>query len=279
LLALFALFAFFALPGRTARGDEVAPGLEGADLRYHAEAELGRLVLAMPASDRRRLAGAYVAFDDDMTDPSAQVACDDDGDYVIVFTEAMLRLAAHLARAATCEEAEANAKIDAYASFVARSQIPGRRLVPPPAGFYVDERPSSEEHLGDVLSFLVARELAHLQAGDLVCPNPTATKESGDAVWTAVEKRKALDALRRVYAGRPAERDAERDRRAAMAMFEVGRTEKGAVAVLRFFAHFELEGGGTNGRFLSGYAVSHPGSSAGMAVLAVVRRAASAPRP
>ena len=182
---------------RRARADEVAPELEGADLRHVAQAELRRLIVAMSAADQRRLVGIYVAFDDDASDPLAQVACDDDGDYVVVLSEAMLRLGAYVARAASrpASGEGSDNKLSEYAAFVARSQVPGRRLLPPPAGFYLADRSARtyEDRLSDVLSFIVARELSHLRAGDLVCPNPTAMTESGDSVWTVGEKRQASE--------------------------------------------------------------------------------------
>ena len=169
-----------------ANADEVAPELEGADLRQVAGAELRRLARSMSASEQKRLVGIYAAFDDDASDPIAQVACDDDGDYVIVLSEAMLRLASYLAHGASDDDSAA------YARFVAHSQVPGRRLLPPPAGFFGTRLPGTtfESRLREALSFVIARELAHLRAGDLTCDHPTATHEHGDDAWTAPEQEK-----------------------------------------------------------------------------------------
>ncbi|HSO34085.1 MAG TPA: hypothetical protein VLT33_16235, partial [Labilithrix sp.] len=79
LLAVFGLLVL-ATPA-PARADEIAPELETAELRAKAETEAKKLVANLAASDRRRLVGVYVAFDANASDPSAMVACDDDGDY------------------------------------------------------------------------------------------------------------------------------------------------------------------------------------------------------
>lgn len=249
----------------TARGDEVAPDLEEADLRIRAQSELRTLMGGMAPNDRRRLVGVYAAFDTNAGDPFAQIACDDDGDYVIVISVAMLRLAAHLARAATYDETNKSRSIDEYAAFLARSQIPGRPLFPPPPGFYVPNQAAAayEDRLNEMLAFVVARELAHLQARDLVCPKPTATRESGDEAWTSAEQRKAAELAVTVYPGRQMERDAE----ATSRLLNAGRSEKGALALLRFFAEFEVESRISLGRFHPGYAMHHPNAAARASVV------------
>jgi len=263
LLVLGALVGLFV--PRSAYADEVAPELEGADLRVRAQAELKKLFTALPRDDQRRLAGTYAAFDPNVGDPIAQIACDEDGDHVVVLSDAMLRLVAHVARAESYDEANGSRKLEDYASFLVRSQTPGRRLLPPPPGFYVAEKPATtyDDRLADVLSFVVGRELAHLRAGDLVCPKPTATKESGDDVWTAAEQRKAAEIATVVYPGRQMERDDE----ALVRIVEGGRTNKGALGLLRFFAQVEVERRVVSGRFAPTYLAHHPSASLRMASL------------
>jgi hypothetical protein len=245
--------------------DEVAPELESSDLRRKAEAELRRLFMALPQNDQRRLVGMYVAFDPDLGDPMAQVACDDDGDYVIVLSDAMLRLVAHVARAASHDEANGNRKVEEYAAFIARSQLPGRRLLPPPPGFYIADKAAGtyEERSSEAVGFVLARELSHFRAGDLVCPKPTATKESGDDVWTSAEQRKATEAARSVYPGHQVERDTE----ATARILDVGRSEKGAFALLRFFIQYETESRVASSRFIPSYVMQHPSSGVRLAVV------------
>lgn len=241
---VFLLFLLFRAPRRAA-ADEVAPELERADLRVRAAAELRRLVVRLPSIEQRRLTGVYVAFDPDAADPNAQVACDDDGDYVVVVSDAMLRLASHVAHAS-----DDSHKIEDYAAFLARTQLPGRRLLPPPPGFF-DPRSTSEaeaeERLLDVLSFVVARELVRVRAGDLVCPRPTATREAGDDVWTPAEAKAATVIATRLYPS------VARDAEATARVLDAGRSERGARALERFFTELALDAPITLGRFAPSY--------------------------
>lgn len=251
-LALVLVLLFAPL----AHADEVAPELEGADLRAKAQAELKKLVGALPANDQRRLVGVYTAFDPSVSDPLAQVACDDDGDYVIVLSDAMLRMLSHVARAESYDEANGSRKVEEYAAFLVRSQMAGRRLLPPPPGFYIADKPAAtyDDRFADALSFVIAHELVRLRAGDLVCPKPTATRESGDDAWSTAEQRKASEVAERVYPGRQMARDDESLAR----LLEIGRTERGALAVLRFFTQHDAESRVALGRFAPTYAALHP---------------------
>jgi len=254
-----------------ARADELAPELETQELHQRAEGELRKLVAALPEKDQRRLAGLYLVFDANPADPSAMVACDDDGDYVIVMTDAMLRLASAVARAQSYDEANGSRTIEEYAAFVGRVQVPGRRLLPPPPGSFVAQKPAptQETRLREALSFVVARELSHFRAGDLVCPHPTATRESGDDQWTRDEQRKALEAAASVYPGRPQERDSE----ATVRVLDAGRSEEGALGLLRFFAQLELERTTHASRFVPTYLLQHPSATTRAAAVRVAAQA------
>ncbi len=257
-LSLFGLFAMVA--DRTARADEIAPELETLELRQKAEAEAKKLVSGLTPTDQRRLIGVYVAFDTNPSDPSAMVACDDDGDYVVVISDALLRLISLVARAQSQDEVNASHAIEDYAALVARSQIPGQRLLPPPPGFFSMQQSGTTHdlRLREALSFVLARELAHAKAGDLVCPHPTATHEHGDDEWTAAEQRRALETAARVYAASPSGHPVERDTEATISVLEAGRTEDGALGLLRFFAQLEVERSAHASRFAPTYLVQHP---------------------
>lgn len=241
LVVVAAAALFFA---RGARADEVAPALEGADLRVQADAALRQLVGAKPDP---KLRGLYAAFDPRGDDPLAQVACDDDGDYVIVLSDAMLRLVSFLARiddAAT------------YAAFLVRNQLPGKLLLQPPAGAFAataDEHASeqAEARVEAMLRFVYARELAHLRAGALVCPNPTPTRERGDAEWTAAEQGSAAATAARVY---------PRDE-----AIESNADVSGAPALLGFFAAYERER--AMAHLVPSYLATHPRSAACLAAI------------
>lgn len=249
---------------RPAAADEVAPELEAQDLRTKAQLELKKLVGALPPADQRRLVGIYVAFQADAADPFALASCDDDGDYVIVLSDALLRLVSHVARAQSYDDANTSRKIEDYAAFLARSQLPGRRLLPPPPGFYVAESaaPTYEDRLRESLAFVVARELTHLRAGQLVCAHPTATKESGDDEWTSAEQRRALESVTTLYPGRTTH-DAE----AIVRVLDAGRSERGAVGLLRFFDQYEAEQRVQVPRFAPTYRNHYPQSAARAAII------------
>jgi hypothetical protein len=244
---------------RAAHADEIAPELETLELRQKAQSEAKRLLSDLAANDRRRLVGAYVAFDGNASDPSAMAACDDDGDYVIVLTDAMLRLVSLVARAQSDDESNATHGVEDYASFLAASQVPGRRVLPPPPGFYAspDTGSTQEMRLREALSFVIARELTHFRAGDLVCGHPTATHENGDDVWTTSEQRHALETAASLYPGR-----APRDEEAITRVLDAGRSEQGALGLLRFFAQLETDRSTPAKRFVPTYLVQHPSSAA-----------------
>jgi hypothetical protein len=257
--AALSMLPLIAASPRTARADEIAPELETLELRQKAQVETKKLIGQLGAGDQRRLAGVYVAFDANAADPSAMVACDDDGDYVIVLTDAMLRLVSTVARAQSYDETSSGRNVEEYAAFLARVQVPGRRLLPPPPGFYTGQQASAvhETRLREALSFVVARELTHLRAGDLVCAHPTATHESGDDEWTTAEQRRALEGAARIYPGLAGPRDVE----ATTRVISAGRTEQGALGLLRFFAQLEAERVVHTSRFSPTYLVQHPGSA------------------
>jgi hypothetical protein len=162
-----------------ARADELAPELLTEELHEKARRELRVLEATLDEADRRKLVGTYVAFDPSASDPLAMAACDDDGDSVVVVSEAMLRLVDDVAHAESDDEATGTHRLEEHAAFLAASQLPGRRLLPPPPGFYAPLRGTScEERLREALAFVLAPELERLRAGDLVCPHPTAPRST-----------------------------------------------------------------------------------------------------
>jgi hypothetical protein len=162
---------------------------------------LVRALPPLPAQDRERLVGLYVAFQADARDPLALAACDDDGDPVVVLSDAMLTLLDGAARALASDELLGTHALRDYGALLAAEQRPGERLLPPPPAPHADlprmskelaERQSS--HFRAMVAMLIAHEMAHLSSGDLVCPRPTATHEAGDDTWTPQEHAAALRA-------------------------------------------------------------------------------------
>lgn len=228
-----------------ARADEVAPSLEGQDLRASATLVLGAMRTALPA-------GVYVAFDSSQADPIAQAACDNDGDYVVLVSDAMLRLSAELARVSLYDDANHTAKLDEYATFLADNQTPGRRILPPAAGSFALPLvgAGSNERLFGILAFVIARELEHVRANDLTCAHPTATKETGDDTWSAAEATAAAETAKHVYPGD----QRARDRAALYDVKQLGLAADGPATLLRFFTKLEA----APSRFHPSYLATHP---------------------
>jgi hypothetical protein len=113
-----------------------APAAAMAAARGTAKEALSALVARLSTDDKRKLVGIYVAFDDSATDVNALAACDDDGDYVVVVSDALLHLARTVAAAQATDETFGTHKVDEYAAFLAGSQAQGVTTLPPPVGFF-----------------------------------------------------------------------------------------------------------------------------------------------
>lgn len=186
-LVLFAVGLLVPTLASAEPSRRIAPALARSTARAHAGAALDSLMAALPRDIAARLAGTYVAIDADETDPYAMIACDDDGDHVIVLSEAMLELVGHVAEAVSGDES--STRLASYAGALAR-QPRGARLVPPPPGFYEGPHDEARESAAtdEALRGLLGHELARLARGHLVCAHPTAPRETGDAVWTPEER-------------------------------------------------------------------------------------------
>lgn len=280
-LTVLALALALASPSpRTARaeGREVAPGLAAEELREGARHELRRAIGALAPEEQRRLAGTYVAFDEDGSDPLALAACDDDGDHVVVLSEAMLRLVSDVARASAADERDGARRVEEYASFLARSQVSGRRLLPPPPGTFTTARTTDLDALAaarrvEALAFVVGHEVARLRAGDVTCPNPTVTREEGDEVWTREERRRALEVAGRVYGA--GARQVPRDEETARRLLAIGRDVTGALALLRFTEQLERERLLVASPFAPTWVTLHPSAATRAAA---IRAVAAEPR-
>jgi hypothetical protein len=279
LLCLFALAAFgLTVESADAQEVDVAPGRAVALFRHAAAVELEGLLEKLAPETRRGLVGVYVAFDDDPSDVSAMAACDDDGDYVVVVSDALLRLAGFVAEAEAADEVFGTHAVDEYATFLAETaQSPthawGARPVPPPSGFFDSlqrgptarqdlERRVREARFHEMVAAVLAHELERLIKGELVCPHPTATHERGDDAWTPGERAQALAVALRLSAR---ESVLAADAAATTLLLEEGRTERGGLAWLKVMGR--LERVGQPGRVASTYLRLHPDSGARGAVV------------
>jgi hypothetical protein len=232
-LALFAVL----LVAAPAAAQSVAPGLAAAGRRHEAEIELQALARALPPEERHAVRGVYVAFDPSPADAYALAACDDDGDYVVVVSDALLLVLEHFSRARAVDPQGARSL--RYAEAVART-VHNTRIMPPPPGFFGAPPPPREAAAVDArqllvfreaLAWLLARELVHMVARDRTCARPTEAREAGDAVWTRAERDRAFAEAPLVYGGRDL---AARDRAATALAGAAGRGPAGARAFAAF---------------------------------------------
>jgi len=237
--ALLAASCLAFLPSLAAATD-VAPGLDDDAASLEANEQLAALLGSLPEGDQQRVRGIYVAIDPNRGDVLALPACDDDGDYVIVLSRAILDLVDGAAYASASDSLLGTHLVMEYAALLARSQMLGTPPLPPPAPLHVAtvRHASLEEETHafaqDALAWLVASELAHAIAGDVVCPNPTVTHERGDDVWTREEHAEAA----RLGPARVV-RVAERDVWAASIVLARGLDLSPARTLLTILAPFE----------------------------------------
>jgi hypothetical protein len=232
----------------TARAQPVdaTPFFRLAAAHRQASLDLRVLVERLPTEARRRLTGIYVAFDPSLTDLGSMAACDDDGDYVVVISDALLGLADFVAQAEATDEVFWTHKRDEYATFLAESQRPGTRALPPPPGFFDAAQAQSARKMDvasarfhEIVAGTVAHELAHLVQGDLVCPNPTATHERGDDEWTHEEREHALTVAQKLYTP---PRVLAADSAGIDRVLDAGLTEQGELAWLSTLDRIERAG-------------------------------------
>ena len=219
-----------------AQSTDATPALGLTIAHRQTTEELEALTRRLPPEVRRRLVGVYVAFDPSVTDVGSMAACDDDGDYVVVVSDALLRLADFVAQAEATDEIFWTHKLDEYAALLAESQRSGTRSLPPPPGFFGATRVRSARELDvessrfrEIVAGVLAHELAHLIQSDLVCPNPTATHERGDDEWTREEREHALTVAQKLYT--PA-RVLAADGAGIDRLLDSGKTEQGELAWL-----------------------------------------------
>jgi hypothetical protein len=234
------------LPPR--RAIDAAPGAAVSLLRQAASVEFSALFDSLPVAERRNFPGAYVAFDDSPTDIGSMVGCDDDGDYVVVVTDALLRFATFVAHAEATDETFGTHKVDEYATFLAEAQRSGAgkagvRPLPPPMGFFdaSEGLPAAGvklevERFREIVGAIVGHELTQFVQGNLVCPHPTATHERGDDEWTPDERERSLAWA---LGGYTAERVFSADRETTVRLLDSGLTERGSLAWLRIVGPIE----------------------------------------
>ena len=170
---------------------EAAPGLPLESLRQEASDALARLATLRPLP-----VGIYVAFDPDPIRPYVLPACDDDGDAVIVLSDAALTLSEYASYALAHDQRHGTGTRAQYGRLLATSQGPSARLLPPGAEFFrgVDAvvETDATAHFRTALSFWVGRAASVHDAQEFRCARPDSLRERGDASWTTAERTLAL---------------------------------------------------------------------------------------
>jgi hypothetical protein len=253
LLALISLLALLLAPGVAAADNQLTPTLSPLGRHVEATEELRSLVAVLPDTTQAKVRGIYVAFVPTPVDVSVQAACDDDGDPVVVVSDALLVLVEHVTHAAARSSAGSHAPLIALALHYARDQRAGERLLPPGAGAFeeMDSRATEILHTArfrEALAGILAHELSIFLRGELACPNPTATHERGDDVWTDEEAALGQQIAARLYGGRHAER---RDRDALQLTNAVHGVSSGYLGLLAFFAAMEAANARTSWTYVS----------------------------
>jgi hypothetical protein len=228
------------LIGASASAEEVAPSLTEDTLVEDASDALRTLTASLPVARRHAIPGIYVAIDPSQTDVLALPACDDDGDYVVVLSRALLELAEDVSYAVASDTLRGTELVAAHGELLARAQRSDARPLPPPAPLEamlaaatpLDDAAHAFERA--LLAWVVAGELAHALNGDVTCAHPTATHERADDVWTESEHDEAL-ARAPFRMGHLADCDAW----AAARVLDLGLSEAPALALLAVLEPFE----------------------------------------
>jgi len=144
-------------------------------LRQHTASLMQELVGVLPDVARQRVQSIPLAVDDTPGEVNAFAACNK-GAAVMVITDGLLDISAHLAQARANDDIFGTRKVDDYIKFIAQTQKPNRPITPPPRGFFdpaqqADGRRVARQHdvLDEMLGFILGHELAHHHLGHLPC--------------------------------------------------------------------------------------------------------------
>jgi hypothetical protein len=144
-------------------------------LRARTAALVQELVAALPDVAKARVVNVPLTFDDTPGEVNAAAACVRSGPVLIV-TDGLLDIAAHLAAARANDDVFGTNKVVEYVSFVAREQKPNQPIVRPAPGFFdprqvTDARRVARQHdvFDELVGFVVGHELSHHHLGHLPC--------------------------------------------------------------------------------------------------------------
>ncbi|HEX4341686.1 MAG TPA: M48 family metalloprotease [Polyangiaceae bacterium] len=144
-------------------------------LRQHAASLMVELVSALPDVAKQRVQGIPLDVDDTPGEVNAYAACNG-SKAVMVITDGLLDIAAHLSQARANDDVFGTRKVTDYINFIAQNQKPNGPVIQPPRGFFdpsqqADGRRVARQHdvLDEVIGFVLGHELAHHHLGHLPC--------------------------------------------------------------------------------------------------------------
>jgi hypothetical protein len=144
------------------------------------------LIQALPDVARQRVQGIPLAIDDTPSEVNAFAACNK-GSAVMVVTDGLLDIMAHLSQARANDDVFGTRKVDEYITFIAQNQKPKRPVAQPPRGFFdaaqqADGRRVARQHdvFDEILGFVLGHELAHHHLGHLPCTGGSGPLGTGD---------------------------------------------------------------------------------------------------
>lgn len=179
-----------------------APNLTVHERRASVLDEAENLARTVETEGRKMPRGFYVAFDRDPRIAYATSACDDDGDYVVAVSDALLRVITYVA--------EGEAASQSFLRVLLRTPRASRLPVP---GAFSDGAATTPEdvhaHYTRIVRAILTAEMSPLarpREDDIApthrCAAPTETREAGDDEWTADEQRAAWAMANRTHRGR-----------------------------------------------------------------------------
>jgi len=155
-------------------------------LRQHAASLMQELIAVLPDVAKQRVQGIPLDIDDTPGEVNAYAACNG-SKAVMVVTDGLLDICAHLAQSRANDDVFGTRKVDDYISFIGRTQQPNKPVAEPPRGFFdaaqqADGRRVSRQHdvLDEMLGFVLGHELAHHHLGHLPCTGGTGFLGTGE---------------------------------------------------------------------------------------------------
>ena len=157
-------------------------------LRAHCASLMQELIAVLPDVAKQRVQSIPLAIDDTPGEVNAFAACNGSS-AVMVVTDGLLDITAHLAQAKANDDVFGTRTLDTYINLIAQVQKPNQPVAQPPPGFFapaqqLDPRRVARQHdvLDETLGFILGHELAHHHLGHLPCTGGPGPLGMGEVV-------------------------------------------------------------------------------------------------